>query len=60
MAGFMKAVKFAVKYQACADELIDLVGTLHSSVKDGKIEKSERSSCLSKYWNLVKAVEKVG
>ena len=56
---FIKAVQFAMKYQSCSDELVDLTETLFRSVSDGKISKKESSQCMKKYWKLVKAVEKV-
>ncbi len=55
----IKAIKFAIQYKSCIDELMSLVATLHNSVKDGKISQKDSSRCMKKYWALVKAIEKV-
>ena len=52
-----KAFKIVKRYSSCIDELIDLAETIHTSVKDGKVPREERSLCMKKFWALVKAVE---
>ena len=56
----IQAIKFARKYSSCMDETVDLLVTLQQSVKDGKIVRTEQSACMSKFWKLVKAIERVG
>ena len=56
----IQAIKFARKYSSCMDETVDLLTTLHSSVKDTKIDKADKSVCMSKFWKLVKSIERVG
>ena len=57
--GLIQIFKLLRKYQSCADEIEDLVSFLYEAAKDGKISKDDRSISLKKYWNLLKAIEKV-
>jgi len=57
MGKLIKAVKFALQYQSCVDEVVDLATYIKTSVKDKKLTKEERSKSLSKFWKLVKAIE---
>ena len=57
--GLIQIFKLLRKYQSCADEIEDLVSTTYEAARDGKISKDDRSICLKKYWNLLKAIEKV-
>ena len=56
--GLLHTIRTYRKYQSFANEVDDLVSTMYESVKDGKISKEDKSICLKKYWNLLKAIEK--
>ena len=47
------------EYSDCLPELLELANALKATVKDGKISKTDKSTGLSKYWKVVKAIEKV-
>ena len=57
--GLLQIFRILRKYQSCADEIEDLVSTMYEAARDGNISKDDRSICLKKYWNLLKAIEKV-
>jgi len=46
------------EYSECLPELLELANALKATVKDGKISKTDKSTGLSKYWKVVKAIEK--
>ena len=56
----IQAIKFARKYSSCMDETVELLVTLQQCVKVGKIVRTEQSAFMSKFWKLVKSIERVG
>tara|TARA_R110000744_G_scaffold293753_1_gene404029 strand:- start:742 stop:930 length:189 start_codon:yes stop_codon:yes gene_type:complete len=58
MVCFKKSHRFIEEYSDCLPELLELANALKATVKDGKISKTDKSTGLSKYWKVVKAIEK--
>ena len=53
----LKAIKFALMYKDVVPELIEFISLCANSKSEG-LTKKERSALMTKYWQIVKTVQK--
>jgi len=53
----LQAIKFALKCSYVVPEVVELVGIVNNASPDG-FTKEEKSKLMSKYWSLVKTIQK--
>jgi|TARA_R100001530_G_scaffold2685_4_gene4321 hypothetical protein len=53
----IQAIKFAMKYSHVVPEVVEFMGIVNDASPDG-LTKEEKSKLMSKYWSLIKTIQK--
>jgi hypothetical protein len=53
----IQAIKFAMQYSHVVSEVMELTGIVNNASPDG-LTKEEKSKLMSKYWSLIKTIQK--